>query len=75
MSGAVQADVQGVRRQPKVGGGRVAQVFIGETKGFFKADLKPEDLRDNWDTVTAKSGYGPPSNLAEETAMFLPFFA
>ncbi len=58
-----------------VGGGRVAQVFIGETKGFFKADLKPEDLRDNWDTVTDQSGYGTPSNLAEETAMFLPFFA
>jgi NAD(P)-dependent dehydrogenase (short-subunit alcohol dehydrogenase family) len=58
-----------------VGGGRVAQVFIGETKGYFKADLKPEDLRDNWDTVTDQSGYGTPSNLAEETAMFLPFFA
>ena len=57
-----------------VGGGRVAQVFIGETTGYFKADLKPEDLRDNWDTVTDQSGYGTPSNLAEETAMFLPFF-
>ena len=57
-----------------VGGGRVAQVFIGETKGYFKADLKPEDLRDNWDTVTDQTGYGTPSNLAEETAMFLPFF-
>jgi NAD(P)-dependent dehydrogenase (short-subunit alcohol dehydrogenase family) len=58
-----------------VGGGRVAQVFIGETKGYFKADLKPEDLRDNWDTVTDQTGYAAPSNLAEETAMFLPFFA
>jgi NAD(P)-dependent dehydrogenase (short-subunit alcohol dehydrogenase family) len=57
-----------------VGGGRVAQVFIGETTGYFKADLKPEDLRDNWDTVTDQTGYGTPSNLAEETAMFLPFF-
>jgi NAD(P)-dependent dehydrogenase (short-subunit alcohol dehydrogenase family) len=57
-----------------VGGGRVAQVFIGETKGYFKADLKPEDLRDHWDTVTDQTGYGTPSNLAEETAMFLPFF-
>ena len=33
-----------------------------------------EDLRDNWDTVTDQTGYGTPSNLAEETAMFLPFF-
>ncbi len=58
-----------------VGGGRVAHVFIAETKGFFKADLKPEDLRDNWDTVTDQTDYGTPSNLAEETAMFLPFFS
>ncbi len=58
-----------------VGGGRVAQVFIAETQGYFKADLQPEDLRDNWATVTDRNGYGVPSNLAEETAMFLPFFS
>jgi NAD(P)-dependent dehydrogenase (short-subunit alcohol dehydrogenase family) len=58
-----------------VGGGRVAHVFIGETKGYFKADLSPEDLRDNWATVTDQSGYATPHNLAEETALFLPFFA
>ena len=58
-----------------VGGGRVAQVFLGETKGFFKADLNPEDLRDNWETVTDQAGYAVPNNLAEETALFLPFFA
>jgi NAD(P)-dependent dehydrogenase (short-subunit alcohol dehydrogenase family) len=57
-----------------VGGGRVAHVFIGETQGYHKADLSPEDLRDNWATVTDQSGYGVPNNLAEETAMFLPFF-
>ncbi|MEZ5219919.1 MAG: SDR family oxidoreductase [Ilumatobacteraceae bacterium] len=57
-----------------VGGGRVAHVFIGETQGYHKADLSPEDLRDNWGTVTDQSGYGVPNNLAEETAMFLPFF-
>jgi hypothetical protein len=57
-----------------VGGGRVAHVFIGETQGFYKADLTPEDLRDNWATVTDQSGYAVPNNLAEETAMFLPFF-
>ena len=57
-----------------VGGGRVAQVFIGETKGYWKADLAPEDLRDNWDTVTDQTGYSVPANLGEETALFLPFF-
>ena len=43
-------------------------------KGYFKADLSPEDVRDNWDTVTDREGYAVPTNLAEETAMFLPFF-
>ncbi|MCB9379074.1 MAG: SDR family oxidoreductase [Acidimicrobiaceae bacterium] len=58
-----------------VGGGRVAQVFLGETKGYFKADLGLEDVRDNWGTITDQAGYAVPHNLAEETALFLPFFA
>jgi hypothetical protein len=33
-----------------------------------------ENIRDNWDTITNRDGYGVPMNLAEETAMFLPFF-
>jgi NAD(P)-dependent dehydrogenase (short-subunit alcohol dehydrogenase family) len=57
-----------------VGGGRVAHVFIGETQGYFKSDLKPEDLRDNWDRVVDQTGYAVPNNLGEETALFLPFF-
>ena len=57
-----------------VGGGRVAQVFIGETQGFHSPTLSMEDIRDNWDTIINRDGYGVPMNLAEETAMFLPFF-
>jgi NAD(P)-dependent dehydrogenase (short-subunit alcohol dehydrogenase family) len=57
-----------------VGGGRVAHVFIAETQGFHDAALSPESLRDHWATVTDQTGYGVPNNLAEETAMFLPFF-
>ncbi|HAP76735.1 MAG TPA: short-chain dehydrogenase [Acidimicrobiaceae bacterium] len=57
-----------------VGGGRVAQVFIAETQGYYKADLGLEDVRDNWGTITNRDGYAVPGNLAEETAMFLPFF-
>jgi len=56
-----------------VGGGRVAEVFIGETKGYHHADLSPEDVRDNWATITDQTGYAVPMNLADETAMFLPF--
>jgi len=56
-----------------VGGGRVAQVFIGEAQGYFNADLTMEDVRDNWGTITDREGYSVPNNLADETAMFLPF--
>ena len=58
-----------------VGGGRVAQVFIGETKGYHHANLSMEDVRDNWGTITDRDGYAVPNNLGEETALFLPFFA
>jgi NAD(P)-dependent dehydrogenase (short-subunit alcohol dehydrogenase family) len=54
-----------------VGGGRVAEIFLGETQGYTKPDLTPEDVRDHWSTITDQAGYGVPSNLAEETAMFL----
>ena len=57
-----------------VGGGRVAQVFIGETNGYFNAALTPEDVEANWGTITDRNGYSVPSNLGEETALFLPHF-
>jgi NAD(P)-dependent dehydrogenase (short-subunit alcohol dehydrogenase family) len=57
-----------------VGGGRVAHVFIAETQGYTKPDLTLEDVRDNWSTITDQTGYGVPSNLGEETAMFLSSF-
>ncbi len=56
-----------------VGGGRVAEVFIGETQGWASPTLSPEDVRDQWDTITDRDGYGIPTNLGEETMMFLPF--
>ncbi|CAN5538717.1 SDR family oxidoreductase [soil metagenome] len=56
-----------------VGGGRVAEVFIAETQGFASPTLTPEDVRDQWGSITEREGYGVPANLAEETGMFLPF--
>jgi NAD(P)-dependent dehydrogenase (short-subunit alcohol dehydrogenase family) len=58
-----------------VGGGRVAEVFIAETQGYHHAELTPEDVRDNWATITDREGYAVPANLGEETALFLPFLA
>jgi len=58
-----------------VGGGRVAQVFFGETKGFHSPTLTPEDVANNWNVITDRTDYAVPNNLGEETALFLPFFA
>ena len=56
-----------------VGGGRVAEVFIAETKGWASPALTPEDVHDNWSAITDREGYAVPANLGEETALFLPF--
>lgn len=57
-----------------VGGGRVAHVFLGETNGYYSPTLTPEDVQNNWETITARDDFSVPSNLGEETAMFLSFF-
>ncbi|MEY4606093.1 MAG: SDR family oxidoreductase [Ilumatobacteraceae bacterium] len=57
-----------------VGGGRVAHVFIAETQGYYNAELSLEDVRDHWDQITDRTGFAVPGNIAEETALFLPFF-
>lgn len=53
-----------------VGGGRVANVFIGETQGYTKPGHTLEDLRDNWDAIMSQNGYFVPGNLADETGVF-----
>ncbi len=57
-----------------VGGGRVARVFIAETKGYYKSDLSMEDIRDNWKTIRNEDGYFVPSNIGEETAYYMNVF-
>src|SRR3546814_5532885 len=37
-----------------VGGGRVAEVFIGETSGYASKDLDPEQVRDNFATLRSE---------------------
>ena len=54
-----------------VGGGRVAEVFIGECQGFTDANLSPESVRDNWSTICNRDGYAVPAQIAEETKMFV----
>jgi NAD(P)-dependent dehydrogenase (short-subunit alcohol dehydrogenase family) len=56
-----------------VGGGRVARVFIGETPGYFNANLTIEDVRNNFEQIRNEDGYIVPANISEETAMFMPY--
>jgi NAD(P)-dependent dehydrogenase (short-subunit alcohol dehydrogenase family) len=57
-----------------VGGGRVAEVFIGETPGYYQADLGLDDVAANFETITSRDGYAVPANLGEETGLFMKAF-
>ncbi len=65
------SDCESTGRVYAVGGGRVAEVFIGETQGYTSIGHSAEDLRDNWETVTDREGYAVPANIAEETGLFI----
>jgi NAD(P)-dependent dehydrogenase (short-subunit alcohol dehydrogenase family) len=64
-------DCEATGRVFSVGGGRVAEVIIGETKGWTSATISPEAVRDNWASIVDRDGYEVPATIAEETAMFL----
>jgi hypothetical protein len=48
-------------------------VFIGETPGYFNANLTMEDVRNNFEQIRNEEGYIVPANISEETAMFMPY--
>jgi NAD(P)-dependent dehydrogenase (short-subunit alcohol dehydrogenase family) len=54
-----------------VGAGRVARVFIGMAKGYYKPDLTVEDVRDHFDEIRDEKGYTVPANPGEEMALML----
>ncbi len=53
-----------------VGGGRIAEVFIGEAQGFHSPELTPELVAENWDAITDRDGYVVPATSADETALY-----
>jgi NAD(P)-dependent dehydrogenase (short-subunit alcohol dehydrogenase family) len=57
-----------------VGGGRVAQIFVGETQGIYKEKLSVEDVRDNLATINDRTDYALPMNLSDETALYISHF-
>lgn len=49
------------------GGGHVARVFTGVTRGYTDTEsLTIEDIRDNFDQIRDEDGYVVPANLTEE---------
>lgn len=48
------------------GGGRVARVFIGVTRGYLNGDLTAEDVRDHLTEVFDDTGYQVPENSMAE---------
>ncbi|HEX6420084.1 MAG TPA: SDR family oxidoreductase [Acidimicrobiales bacterium] len=54
-----------------VGGGRVARVFLGITRGIFDPRLTPEAVRDRFAEIRDEEGYEVPANLNEELMLAL----
>ncbi|GAA1850487.1 SDR family NAD(P)-dependent oxidoreductase [Pseudonocardia ailaonensis] len=49
-----------------VGGGRVARVFVGVTRGYLGGELTAEDIRDNLETIFDDEGYQVPGDSKAE---------
>jgi NAD(P)-dependent dehydrogenase (short-subunit alcohol dehydrogenase family) len=52
-----------------VAGGRVAQIFVGETVGAVLTELSPEAVRDQLAAIEDRAGYLQPRSLDEATAI------
>jgi NAD(P)-dependent dehydrogenase (short-subunit alcohol dehydrogenase family) len=46
--------------------GRVARVFIAETRGYYSETLSLEDVRDQWELVCDEHGYSVPMSAEQE---------
>jgi NAD(P)-dependent dehydrogenase (short-subunit alcohol dehydrogenase family) len=54
-----------------VGGGRVARVFLGVTKGIVDAGLSAETVRDRFAEIRDEAGYEVPANMTDELMLAL----
>lgn len=58
-----------------VGGGRVAEVFIGEGPGYTPSELTPEGVADNWEAVTDRSTFDVPAHVGDEIRLYRRHFS
>jgi NAD(P)-dependent dehydrogenase (short-subunit alcohol dehydrogenase family) len=54
-----------------VGGGRVARVFIGVTRGYLNGELTAEDVRDHLGEIFDDAGHQVPENSAAELGLLI----
>jgi NAD(P)-dependent dehydrogenase (short-subunit alcohol dehydrogenase family) len=54
-----------------VGGGRVAEIFIGVTRGWASNELDVESVRDNLGAICDPDGYVTPAQANDEIALVL----
>jgi NAD(P)-dependent dehydrogenase (short-subunit alcohol dehydrogenase family) len=52
-----------------VGGGRVARVFLGVTRGYLNGELTAEDVRSHLDEIFDATGYQVPGSSKDEIAI------
>jgi NAD(P)-dependent dehydrogenase (short-subunit alcohol dehydrogenase family) len=58
-----------------VGGGRVAEIFIGVTRGWSSDELDVESVRDNLDAICDRDGYVTPAQANDEIGLVLELLA
>jgi NAD(P)-dependent dehydrogenase (short-subunit alcohol dehydrogenase family) len=54
-----------------LGGGRVARVFVGVTKGIVEPGLTAETVRDRFDEIRDEEGYEVPTSMNDELRLAL----
>ncbi|MFG2039810.1 SDR family NAD(P)-dependent oxidoreductase [Dactylosporangium sp. NPDC048998] len=54
-----------------VGGGRVAEVLVTETRGWVRPGHTWRDVRDNWDSVTDRGELHVPVHISDELQLFM----
>ena len=64
-----QCDVSG--QILSVAGGRVSRVVIAEPPGYYSKQLTPEQVRDNWATISSIEDILVPDNATEEMSLLL----
>jgi NAD(P)-dependent dehydrogenase (short-subunit alcohol dehydrogenase family) len=54
-----------------VAGGRVSRIVVAEPPGFYSAALTPEQVRDNWATISSTDDLIVPTNASEDLGLLL----